>query len=177
MSQASEWERAFVQHLERLSDREERAALAALRRGLGKAAGEAAEVYPYVMPFLPADTGDRRQEAYFLVGSLFAWHPLSWRDGAQGRSRNLGASFARLAQQVESGSIEGRFVALLNSHRDDLPQHLRHAVGLLRSRDVPVDWAQLLRDLQGWDWQSRSVQRAWASAFWATQRPEQSPEG
>lgn len=177
MSPMSDGERAFAQYLERLSDREERAALAALRRGLGKPAGDAAEMYPYVMPFMPDDAGRRRQEAYFLVAALFAWHPMSWRDGGQGRSRNLGASFARLAQQVESGSIEGRFVALLNSHRDDLPQHLRHTIGLLRSRDVPVDWAQLLHDLQGWEWQSRSVQRAWASAFWGAPRPEQSPEG
>jgi CRISPR system Cascade subunit CasB len=47
-------------------------------------------------------------------------------------------------------------------------------VSLLKGRSVPVDWAQLLRDLQEWEWESRSVQRAWARAFW--QRPEREAE-
>lgn len=62
--------------------------------------------------------------------------------------------------------VERRFVALLNCHRDDLPAHLRHAVGLLKSKEIPVDWAELLHDILRWDSESRSVQRAWARAFW-----------
>jgi CRISPR system Cascade subunit CasB len=55
---------------------------------------------------------------------------------------------------------------LLNSHVDELSRHLRHAVGLLKSREVPVDWVQLLHDIPRWDYPSRRVQRDWARAFW-----------
>lgn len=176
MSPPRERERRFVNHLVQLTDpgREDRAALAALRRGLGKPPGEAAEMHPYVVPFLPRDGGRWEEDAHYLVAALFAWHQGVWADSGAEWDRNFGASFARLAEAEwsESGSIEKRFVALLNSHRDDLPEHLRHAIGLLRAHEVPVDWAQLLRDIQEWDRGSRSTQRGWACAFWGRLPPE-----
>jgi CRISPR system Cascade subunit CasB len=62
--------------------------------------------------------------------------------------------------------VERRFVALLNCHQDDLDHHLRQAVSLLKSKDAPVDWAELLKDIQRWDNDDRLVQRRWARAFW-----------
>lgn len=168
MSGPSEKERGFAEYLAGLAEREDRAALAALRRGLGKAPGEAAEMYPYLVPWLPRERWG--EETYYLVASLFGWHPLPWRgagaDGERAAPTNLGASLTRLGAEVEGGGIERRFVALLNAHRDDLPEHLRRAVGLLKSRDLPIDWARLLHDVQGWDFPSRSVQRDWARAYW-----------
>lgn len=161
----------FVESLEALVAREDRGALAALRRGLGKTPGEVSEMHRYVVPWLPETSNLRLEDPYYLVASLFAWHQRSWRPReGDNRLTNLGASFARLAREDESDSIEKRFVALLDSHRDDLPDHLRTAVGLLRSHEIPIDWAQLLRDIKGWSWESRSVQRQWARAFWGYPR-------
>jgi CRISPR system Cascade subunit CasB len=147
-------------------------ALAALRRGLGKPSADASEMFPYVVPFIGDHMSLRRQDDYFLVASLFAAHQIIWPHPSEqqhaGERTNLGASFHRLAIAVNSSSIEQRFVALLNAEREDLPDHLRHAISLLKSRDIPVDWLQLLLDLRGWDWDSRSVQRSWALAFWHT---------
>ena len=169
MSPPTEHEKRFAEHLAKLVKDQNLGALAALRRGLGKRPGEAAEAHRYVVPWLPAGARLWQEDAYYLVAALFAWHRGSWPegDGADRRVTNLGASFARLRDQTESDSTEKRFAALLNCHRDDLPHHLRQAVGLLRSKDVPIDWAQLLRDVIDWDRESRSVQRAWARAFWA----------
>jgi len=168
MSPPNDHERAFADHLDSLAKKEDRAALAALRRGLGKPPGVAAEMHPYLARWLPADAPLYQDEPYYTVAALFAWHQGTWKAPSEEKqATNLGASFARLAKQVESGSIEKRFVALLNCHRDDLHVHLRHAVGILKSKDVPVDWAQLLHDIRGWDWESRQVQRQWAKAFWA----------
>ncbi len=174
MSPPRNRERRFANYLAEFTDpeREDRAALAALRRGLGKPPGEAAEMHPYVVPFLPHDGSRWEEDAHYLVAALFAWHQLVWPEGGGEWDRNVGASFVRLAERAGSGSIEQRFVALLNSHRDDLPEHLRHAVGLLRAHEVPVDWAQLLRDIQEWDRESRSTQRSWARAFWGRLEPE-----
>jgi CRISPR system Cascade subunit CasB len=165
---SSDLPRRFVGFLEKLVNDNDRAALAVLRRGLGKQPGEVAGMHRYVIPWLPENVQVWHEEPYYLVASLFAhWH--------QGRNRvednpprNLGASFTRLAplRAENRDSTEKRFIALLNCHRDDLPGHLRHAVGLLKSKDIPIDWAHLLIDIQNWIWESRSVQRAWARAFW-----------
>jgi CRISPR system Cascade subunit CasB len=101
--------------------------------------------------FLPAIRAVRR------AGSP----PHAW--GRQGLGR---------AARVESegnkrDGVERRFVALLNASPHDLAEHLRHAIALLRSKKIPVDWAQLLRDVQDWNWPNHPVQRNWARAFWA----------
>jgi CRISPR system Cascade subunit CasB len=79
---------------------------------------------------------------------------------------NLGASLARLKTPDTGPSLETKFTALLKSHRDDLPVHLRHAVGLLKSKGVAVDWERLWRDLRWWDREDGRVQRGWAKSFW-----------
>lgn len=163
MASPSERERRFAAYLKGLADAENRAALAALRRGLGKTPGESADLFPYVVRWLPDDPW--RESAFFLIASLFGLHPKSLPvDEHQRRATNLGASFRFVAADV--AGTERRFVALLNAHRDDLPEHLRHAVALLKAHDRPIDWSQLLRDVQDWNVPSRSVQRAWARDFW-----------
>jgi len=148
---------------------ENRAALAALRRGLGKPPGEAAELFPYVVPWIPQQASAWEETTYYLVASLFALHPVVWPDESErGSSRNFGASMARLSvNQDRREAVERRFVALLNAHRDDVAEHVRRAVAMLKAADIPVDWAQLLEDLRRWDWQDRPVQRRWAKSFWA----------
>lgn len=171
MSVTSGRERRFIDYLQDFVDREDRAPLAMLRRGLGKVPWEAAEMHRYVLPFVRDDARWGEEEAYYQVAALFAWHQRDWHreeGGAAGRLTNFGASFAWLARETGSESIEARFVALLNCHADDLPEHLRHGVGLLKAHDIPIDWERLLRDLQGWEREDRRVQRAWARAYWGT---------
>ena len=145
-----------------------RAALATLRRGLGKDAGEVVEMYQYVMPHLPPNAKPWEEDAYLRVAALFAMHPQHWPARQDGRPTNLGASFRRLAQaEGASESVEKRFVALLDAPVEALDQHLRQAVSLLRSEDVPINYVQLLRDIQHWGFDERPAQRAWARAYWA----------
>lgn len=180
---------AFADYLARLVQNEQRAALAALRRGLGRRPELATDMFPYIVPWLTDAMSSARQADYFLVAALFASHQISWSRpaaesdvaaatdpagstgsaGAEGSIRgysNLGASFHQLTAATGSESVEKRFVALLNAEREDLPLHLRHAVSLLRAHDIPVDWARLLTDLASWDREDRRVQSAWARAFW-----------
>ncbi len=162
---------AFVAFLAGLATpaSENRAALAALRRGLGRPPGEAAELFPYVVPWIPQQVSAWEEATYYLVASLFALHPEIWPDESErSSSRNFGASMARLSvAQGRREAVERRFVALLNAHRDDVAEHVRRAVAMLKAAGVPVDWAQLLEDLRRWDWQERPVQRRWAKSFWA----------
>ena len=172
-----------------------RAALATLRRGLGKAPGQAPEVFRYVVPALPPGDLDDQQEAdYYLVAALFALHPP--KAGAALDRPDFGAAMRELSQRVttrrrpadapqaaeggdddDSGAldpgVERRMAALLAASRDDLPDHLRHAVGLLSTHEeIPVGWARLLYDLGRWDSPDRAAQRKWARSFWASASPK-----
>lgn len=151
----------FIEHLEGL--REDRGALAALRRGLGQPPGTAAEQFRYVVPWLAASCSRQEEEAFFLVAGLFSLHPEA------GGSGDIGAHMARARDpQGDNVAIERRFTALLAAHPDDLPFYLRQAVSFLRSKEVPVDWNQLLTDIRAWSHPDRYVQRRWARSYWGS---------
>jgi len=164
----------FITYLEGLAEREDRGALAALRRGLGQPPGTVAAMYPYVVPWLPADAPPWQEAAYYLIAALFALHP------APGGTGNLGESF-RQAQDTEPppageaqriSPVERRFTALLAAHPDDLPDHLRQTVSFLKSKEVAINWHQLLVDVQEWNRPDRRVQKEWARTFWGARRQE-----
>ncbi len=150
----------FVDHLYRLSARDDRAALAALRRGLGKPPGTVPAMYPILMPFIPEeDNRPGRDDVYYLVASLYALNPVREDD------LDLGAMYERLGG---NSSTESRFRALLQADRDQLASHLRQAMSLARSgkRRTGLDWQLLLHHLRGWDHPDAWVQRTWARSFW-----------
>ena len=167
MTEKDDWIDTFIAHLEALRDREERGALAALRRGAGSPPGAVASMYPHILPWVPRQR--RVEDAAYIIGSLFALNP------QPGGTGNLGRSFSMVPKQRQTDSLEKRFVALLNSHREDLPHYLRQAVSLLKSSEIPVDWRRLLRDILHWEHESRFVQQQWASEFWQ-RKAEGTPE-
>jgi len=155
----------FIRYLEALG--ENRAALAALRRGLGQPPGIIADMYPYVVRWLPEDCPPWREEAYYLIASLYAYHP------APGGTGNMGRHFASTRDpNGDDTAIERRFTALLAADAEDLPFYLRQAVSYLRSKEIPINWQQLFADLQAWGHPDRYVQKSWARAFWG-RAPEQ----
>jgi CRISPR system Cascade subunit CasB len=142
---------ALVKHLEALHGREDRAEIAILRRSLGKPPGASPEVFRIIGRFLPESV--RAEEDCFLVAGLFAKHPLSWPPTGDEthRARNFGASMynLKLKREGRGEGVERRFSALLAASREELGDHLRHAISLLATDEVAVDWLQLLDDL-GW---------------------------
>lgn len=173
-------DRRFVSWLERQVPRESatgkptgnRAVLSTLRRAAGLPPADALSVYPVLYQALNEEPLTPWEEApYLVVAPLFALYPEGgWRSGdttAEHQPRNFGASFARLAQSTGSASVERRFRALLDSRLVDLPEHLRHAITLLRARQIPVSWLTLLDDIRNWDHHDRLVQRRWARAYWS----------
>ncbi len=175
-SERETWVRPFIAELAKLlgdnPNQRDAGTLAKLRRGFTEHQGERDMwVYAHLRGASP-----EHEEPAALVASLFAL----WHQGGRGRPRrppdSFGGSFGRLRAAMGSGTIEKRFGALIDSHLDDLPTRLRHAVTLLRSKEIPVDWEQLLRDLLAWGAERRPVQRRWARHFWtrtATGSPEE----
>ena len=153
---SAEWR--FIAFLRGLEQRQDRGALAKLRRDVGKGT-PGAETLRLIAPFLPPGEGRQwRHRCYELVAGLFALHP------APGGTGNMGDTFKRLGDHE---SAQKRFVALLDSDADDLPHRLRQAVSLVKSKDVPINWLQLFKDLQRWDSEDRYVQYRWARAYWS----------
>ncbi len=162
MSQTDE----FIGYLERR--REDRATLAALRRGLGRPPGTVADMYRYIVPWLSEDTPLWREAAFYTIAALFAYHP----EG--GGSGNMGDHFARARRGVaDDTAIERRFTVLLAAHPEELEFHLRQAVSVLKSKGVSVDWRQLLVDYDAWSHPDGYVQRRWARAFWGRRAHEE----
>jgi CRISPR system Cascade subunit CasB len=155
----------FITYLESLRDN--RGALAALRRGMGQPPGTVADMYRYIVPWLPDEAWTRLEDAYYQIAALFAYHPDA------GGTGNMGRHFARTRDpQGDNTAIERRFTALLAAHPDDLDVYLRQVVSFLKSKEVPINWHQLLADVLAWGHPDRYVQKQWASAFWGRSTQE-----
>ena len=131
----ADWRDRFIAHLEDLKARDDRAALADLRRGLGEPPGTVASMYRHVIPWIPAN--QFIEDTAYIVASLFAFHPVS------GGARTVGTALAAIHSADGSSrpeSIERRFTTLLSAHEDDLQVHLRQAISLLKVNDIPLDW-------------------------------------
>ena len=153
-----ETEKKFIGYLMNLAKEghEDRGALADLRSGLGRDPCEMARVHKHVVPFLPEKSdGDRW---YYILATLFGLYP------KHRSSFSLGRAFKPLREK--SDSMEARFVALLNAHSDDLDDHLRHVVSLLKTNEQPLDWYRLFEDLLQWDYSEGHVQLRWARDFY-----------
>ena len=160
----------FVDYLYSLAEGDRRGAMADLRRGLGEPPGSSPSTFPYVAPFIKdSDRDTWREKAHYLVACLFAYYQAGGAEGVRARvyGGNFGAHLRQAVQQgVEEKSLQPRVMALLEAHRDDLPVLLRHMVSFLKSKSVPLNWDQLLRDLLYWNAPSRFVQKQWADSFW-----------
>ncbi len=168
----SERNEKFVKHLVQLSDNN-RGALAVLRRGLGFAPGAHSASYPYVERFVGVDkhAQDPGRLALYTLASLFAAHPKH----VVGTS--LATALARVQRDRGSGSIEARFIALLDADADSLPVALRTVMTLLAGDGVSIDFVALLGDVERWmrphaaDLRDQIRQR-WARDYYRVLTPE-----
>ena len=67
-------------------------------------------------------------------------------------------------------------VQLLRMRRDTLEPRLRQQIRILKSKDIPVNWHQLIRDVGHWDHPEHFVQRNWARSFWGAGQAESKSE-
>lgn len=166
----------FITHLETLA--EDRAALAALRRGLGQPPGTVPDMYPYVVRFLPKNAYPNSwlEQSYYLVAALYALYPEGTAEG------NLGSHFAQTLDPDpdRNSATERRFTALLTAHPDDLHFYLRQAISFLKANDKcsGINWHQLMWDVRDWGFPDRQnrVQKQWAAQFWRRRGDDEEEE-
>lgn len=144
-----------------MKQKEDRAMLAALRRGLGQAPGTVADMFPIVIPFISDKAYADEEWSAYQVAALFALHPLNSSEG------NMGNHLKKLeSPSDESSPTERRFTQMLRLRRESLDARLRQHIQLLKANQIPVNWHQLHYDLRYWSHPDRFVQRQWAEAFW-----------
>ena len=150
----------FVNRLKSFAqeEHENRGALADLRSGLRTDPGQAPRMFKYVAPYLGEKISDN-DRWFYVVGAMFGANP------EHVKGNTIGKCFKILSEKG-SDSIEARFVALLGSHQDDLHRHLYHAIGLIKSKEIGLDYYQLVRDLTNWDNPDRYVQNKWARDYY-----------
>lgn len=135
------------------------------------------ELYGTTPPNLISGLSPSDERVFLMTAALFAFHPKSFgNEQTASRHRNLGESLRMLGEAMSSGtgpelelpdSLKRRVEAMLGAPRDEVFGHLRQMVSLLKTKEVPVDWAQLLFDLTRWDRAGRPVQWEWSRAFFA----------
>ncbi|WP_028999894.1 type I-E CRISPR-associated protein Cse2/CasB [Azohydromonas australica] len=164
----------FIKHLETLKEHD-RGAIAALRRSLSFAPGSYVPAFQSIERFSARndDTPWRRQALYLTAG-LYALHP----EHAAGQS--LAAVLARVMLDRKSPSIEKRFLALLATEPEELPDHLRQVVSLLAATKAGIDYVELFANLSTWleprAFEDRDrLRQRWAKAFYRAAAPAEKP--
>jgi CRISPR system Cascade subunit CasB len=167
MSAQPDFSGRFVDYLTELAARD-RGALAVLRRSLSFAPGAYPAAYPHVERFVPdGHDQDALRLALYLVAGLYASHPRHQAD------TSLARSFGLLMHERQSPSIEKRFIALLSTDAEGLPELLRQVVTLLAADGRALDYAALLDDLvlwlRPWAFEARDrMRQRWARDFYRT---------
>lgn len=135
-----------------------RASLAQLRRGIGKPPGSLPELWGEMFSGMQdslAGVGDqpsRAEWAVYLCLTLFALHQqskdLSKQAMHQPQNR-LGLAVRQLIKSPEEEErVKRRFDQVVTADSpEELSHHLRGLIQLLRSKDIPLDYAALAKDL------------------------------
>jgi len=171
----------LIDWLQGLVRRNDRARLAALRRGLLLEPNQFYELHRVMPPQFLEGASRAEVQRRTMVAILFATHQGSFADDqTDRRGHNLGESLRLLAKKRAGGAIspedglpeplKRRLDALLAAPAEELFYHLRQVIRLLKADEVPIDWNQLLWDLRSWDREDRRVQWQWSRSFYVGER-------
>ncbi|MFB7108677.1 type I-E CRISPR-associated protein Cse2/CasB [Streptomyces sp. NPDC056291] len=163
------------------------AALARLRRGAGREAGQLPDLWALIDTGLLHETPDgarplseselvRAEDALHVALTLYALHQQSRRTGMYqadrpGRRRGLGAGVRRMMKPGEIDEAVHKRLVRAGTAPDlaVLAQRLRDIVVLLRREDIELDHALLAGQLYTWQWPggADTVRREWGRSFHA----------
>ena len=165
----------------------QRALLAELRRGVGKAPGELPALWGILLEDFPeewmSDRGgaSREEWAAYIALTLFALHQQSRNTRSlpmHRRGQTLGRALRRMAgEDTDAQERILRRFRQLSSAADirGAAYHLRGLVQLLRAADIPMDYAALARDLYQYQFPegAADVRLRWAQDFFRMTKDEQ----
>lgn len=147
-----------LSNLPRRSEPQIRAALANLRRGVGRKPGEMPQLYGEFLMDMPKTMYSKGNEpshaewAVYMAVTLYALHQQSKdvRENNMNRGEDsLGAAASKLATDNDDRErIWRRFYVMAASEdMQEMSYRLRGLIQLLRDKDIPLDYPRLAEDL------------------------------
>lgn len=171
-----------LQLLQKLPEHPRKAALANLRRGVGRIPGDQPELWSVFLQDMPpawkSQTGEptREEWAVYLALTLYALHQQGHALPEDNMSRSgvrFGQAVRRLVkpgEDVTDSSVQKRFTVLATaSDMREISQHLRGMIQLLHAAGIPLDYPRLAADLYELQFAGRAprVRLRWGQAFYA----------
>jgi len=151
----------LVTRLEQWHQRQDRGILARLRRGLSDTTRHEADMV-LGQYFGPLACGD---PVFVTVAGCFALHPFATPPGIGNIGETMCAVMGdKMRKEKETHARFRRLLAC--SGREEICQHIRHAVRLAKSHQppVPVNYRKLFEDLWWWNYRTKIE---WAKAYWS----------
>jgi CRISPR type I-E-associated protein CasB/Cse2 len=152
----------LVGQLERWHTEQNRGPLARLRRGLSDATRRDA------WPVLGRLFGELAVDhpVFETVAGCFALYPFESAPavGNLGETMRRAMPEEKMRDEKESHTRFRRLLAC--DSRDEICQHVRHAIRFAKSQSAPVNYRRLFVDLWSWQWSERTKVE-WAKAYWA----------
>lgn len=144
----------------------DRAARAALRKGLGRTSEKAESMDRHIAALIPLGTHPARENAQYAIAALIAANGVA--ESTDGPAHNFGHI---LAVAVGSGALrersaETRLRLLTRRDQIGLITYLPKTIPRLSGLFTPLDWAQLLADLTWWPRSRLTTGKRWRQAFW-----------
>ncbi|MCU9519966.1 type I-E CRISPR-associated protein Cse2/CasB [Corynebacterium sp. ES2794-CONJ1] len=162
-----------------------KADLASWRRSASKTVGESPETWAVLAENFPESLVGRGQhpsaaeQAVFTALTLFAVHMQSKTRPMHVKDNGLGTAMRTLARTNEADFFESslfrRFTSATQAQTVEAASyHLRTLVSLLRSKDIPLDYGRLARELYLFQFPDsrKAVQLGWARQIYRFTNPE-----
>lgn len=146
-------------------------AKATLRRALSGEEHHIRNTYSIILRHIP---DIKYQENWIFVACLSVYYPQALD---RNDSRNFGYSCHGLANATNSAGTDRRFRALLDTAAEDLRSPITSLVRQIKSKDIRLDYPQLLSDLCRWDYPDQyiQIQDRWARTFWGASVADEEP--
>ena len=178
-----------IARLRALPDPARRAALANLRRGIGRVPGDLPELWGSFLEGLPEEMQSKNgrptpaEWAVYLALTLYALHQQSQQAEMNRPGASLGGAVRLLTGQdrePETGGAFRRFRALATaSSMQEVSHHLRGLIQLLRPKAIALDYPQLAADLYLLQFAQAAprVRLRWGEAYYHTPLTEEQDSG
>lgn len=147
----------------------DKGAEADLKRALSGEAKHLRNIYSLILPYLGGISDWKQDNIWIPIACLSVYYPQYLRE----KQNNFGYSCHQLANKTESKGIERRFRALLDTALADIKTPITALVRQMKSKEIAIDYPQLIYDFERWEHPDQYIQDKWARTFWGVPQIEQ----
>jgi len=160
----------FLAGLQQFVQRDDRAALADLRRGFSP--GTEYRAWPYIVDVCDL-RDDRQRQIWLTIAAGFATHK-----GTDPEAGNIGSTLRKLAkgqpgksEEEALKSFDARFRRLLTCDDTiELCERLRGVIRAAERKGITINYERLFWDLQKWHKPDAKVKICWAQSYWGQEQ-------